>query len=356
MAKGLSVQTKANIVVAEANHSVGGHNQTVLLQNLHLNYGLKMIPALEGSHTAMDFLKTILNQELSEHVEELPPIVHGPNGWSPFVGFGDNAPSCADELAYYLQPKRYYLKHPIYTWNQALLGGSGAELLTQHQLTRFETENGLIKSAVLNGEVSVEAKAYIYTGSPIELLKYIPTLGEEDPKWRARLAKTKLWSTVSLNCVHKSVISEQENLYVLIGTGTNPTVVLGQFSDPILHQGKTIQSSQWLTFVTDEEANEEVQAQTLKELKRLMNKYFPNIFDKTLNEKVIIGSRSHGTTSLKFDKNFAMQEYPNLWIAGPHYGAAKNLIGAILQAQNNLLSLSKTLKSEEDPLEKSSKD
>lgn len=343
IAKNLS-KFNESVLLVEALDVAGGSNKKISAkingeEICVFNNGLRWLPHHASSDRLLDFLGASLDCKLEDIVDESslnedPILTYDHSQLKPFLGFKDNAPEFYEELSYFLHPKSYLLRQQPYAWVEKLLESYTGDLLLKSYVTRFNPsadnkEN--IESLTINGNKTIKAKHFVFTGSVKDLSVLVPEeiLGH---KGKSKLNKNTYWQTVCLDLVHSHVVTEKNNLFLLNGTTQDEVgPCVGAFSGAY---------SQWMTFIDQENAEEtENIALALKKIKRQIKRAFPESLDNLVSERIFISPAIGGDGNLKLNSNQTLHKTENLWIASPAMSLQKNLYGALAQAQLILSSL-----------------
>lgn len=337
-ARTLSQNGFSSFVIIDTEANFGGTTRALPKGEAVCDFGLKQIPAIPGQEILTQEFTQIMNKLLDVRFEqrETPLVTHAKSGdghdFQPFVGFGEKTPAEREVLDYYLQTQALAPNQPVYTWAPQLLEGIDGKLLPRSQVTRIEVENERITALIVNGDKKIHIKRVIYTGHPLGLEALLPPT-VLPAKTRQRFSKTKFWTAVNLDLRHLLPIEARDGLHVLVGPGEEPRVVLGLIHN--LHDGG--QHSHWLTFTSSQEVDEETTASALREMKKLIQKSYPKIFDSK-QEKVLVTPKSHGTLGGKNESDSALTGVKNLHITSGMLEMVPNIVGTVVRAHSATLA------------------
>lgn len=334
MAKALSRLGNPSIALIEASSSIGPWNASN-------PYGIgsdeiAFLPSDNASERALEFVESLLGHSIERQLIGQAPLTVEKGQLQPFFGFGEKVPAEVDELMPYLAPERIEANPHPSRWFSLLRETLPAEVFTRSQVTKIEVEQGRAKSVTVNGDQRIEGQCFILCVPPTEISKLLPATAV-DPKISQKLAKSKLWTSVSLDLVHEKAMGPEGTMHII--QGGESSVCLGQFRQT--HTGHHI--SQWMSFISGEEFDEEATASALRELKRLIKKAYPEALEKNQLERIVVRPNSHGTVSLKLEEDFSLPGVENLWLCSSLLRAEKNLLGSILQVQRVANSIQRVI-------------
>lgn len=324
LAKKLSLTQ--NVILLEASFEDGGWSHT----------SLDFVPATNDGSKLIGGLEEILETKLNSTSHEVPAIAFEKGNFIPHVGFGERSPLDVDEISYYTGANRLEFDLPVHEWIPKLRDSYFGKLTLKARITKFEIQDGRVLRAIVNGESVVEADKFIFSACPTELQELIPVVNL-DNRVRQRLAKAKLWETLSITLHHDRVVSEKENIHVLVGTGETPRVCIGAFRRS---ENPKAQTSTWMTLLSSEDCDEEMAANALREMRRQIEKAYPTALRDIIDEKVVLSGKSHGSIPLKLEKNQTLPGLSNLYVSSPFLSSEKNILGVIESALSVLKAIS----------------
>jgi hypothetical protein len=327
IARALSNLSTFHIAILEGGNIWGGHVHPQNSPFGMLSYGMKIIPSLPKTDEALKFFEFTSGTTLERDVVSLPPLVLEKGALQPFYGFGDKAPKEVDELGYYLNPERVKLSVPVQDWIELLKKDFIGDMLNKSQVTQFELDQNRVKAVIVNGNQRIEADNFIFCGYPPDILQLLPT-ASMDSRSVQKIAKSKWWTSVSLDLIHKTPPTDIENIHVITG-GSEMFCTLGYFHK--IPEGPVV--SQWLSLIPTDSADEEAEATALREMKRLIKRAYPKAFDDILHERILVNANSHGSIHLKMTEKMTLPGFDNLWLSSGMINEEKNILGALLQAK-----------------------
>jgi hypothetical protein len=283
-----------------------------------------------------DWLNSHLNLNLEISKKVLPPTTFEKGSFEPFVGFGENAPKEAEFLQDFTSAQRLQLNPSVNDWIKSVLA-SGLEVRYNSNLTAITVTDGKVLSVTINDKEILKADRFIYAENPANIIEF---LNVESPaavsqKVIARLSKGHFWSTLQLSLVHKTPVTQKEEIHVIYGTQKNPIVSIGQF------QGNT---SQWISIVSSDvvDINEEG-VQILKEMKRQIRRAYPESLDHPEFEKIALWPKTHGFIDLKSKHLGQLEGIENIYLCSNHLINNGNpFVGALIAAQTAVETFYKT--------------
>jgi hypothetical protein len=315
MAKALSQAGHDNIALIEAGQSIEVSSDDIMF-----------LPANGQTEKAIDFIEQLTADVIERTELEVPALSLEKNQLNSFIGFGEKPPKEIDELTPYLSSRRIQASPAPIKWFEKIRDSLKVDVLTRSEVTKIEVQDGQAKAAIVNGDKRIEAKTFILCLPPTELLKIIPQAAL-DPKVLQKLTKAKLWTSVLLDLVHKQPLTETTAMHML--TGGESSACVGMFQKT--EDG--VQRSQWLSFLSTEDFDEEQTASVLREMKRLIKRAYPHLFENLNFERLVVRPNSHGTIALKLENDFSLPGIENIWLSSSLLRAEKNLVGTILQVK-----------------------
>ncbi|OQW52384.1 MAG: hypothetical protein A4S09_08490 [Proteobacteria bacterium SG_bin7] len=297
------------------------------------------IPASAETERTLDFLDLLIGRNIKREKIEQHPITFE-QGFKPFVGFGDNAPICVDEIQYYLSPERFYFHEGPQDWLQILFEKFKGEFFNLSEVTKIIIENNEAKGVVINGQRQLNSKKIIFCSNPKDLVDLIPQ-ESLPPRLRQKLGKSMLWTSVLLQLVHSQLVSEDTRIHMLGQKSETDGFCVGQFFSPIrIENGSVTQRSQWLTFISEADADdEELLGQSIRKLKKLIQKAFPNAFSELKYEKIMVNPSSHGKISINLEENTSIEGISGLYVVSHFPSELQNISGSLDQAEQCLRGL-----------------
>lgn len=333
-------QETSNVVLLEAQDHIGGYNREIQFPTGPMNNGLRFFPDTELAESSLLFLEEILGLKIIQKKAENSPLTYEDGQLKTFLSFGNTTPDFYEELVYFLNPKSIDLNLQPYQWTSLLAEKFKGEVLTRSFVTRFQIENGRVNSVLVNGSKSIFAKNFIFCGSIKQLQTLLPT-DQLSSRVRHKISKSTYWTALCLDLCHGHTVNETDAIHVLNGTTVDefgPSV--GRFLKPQMVGEETYQTSQWTTFVEDQDSDEsEIVGHALKKIKRQIKRAYPQAFDGIKTERILLASQIGGNGDLKVKANGTLPDVENLWIGSPTMNKQKNLVGSLLQAQLILASL-----------------
>jgi hypothetical protein len=333
VASALSKETD-NIALIEAQDFIGGFNKPVKNSTGTINHGLRYVPDLPSAHRALEFVSSLIGQEISTTSQELPPVTYESGQFKEFVGFGNNSPDFYEELAYFMTSSRLNVNIEPHAWPALLASKYTGDLFNRSYVTKINFTDGRATDVVINGSKNIHGQNFIYCASLKDLAVILPD-GVISARAKQKLSKNIYWTGVGLDLVHTHEVTESRAIHILNGTTQDEIgPCAGAFHSPVLLDDGALQTSQWLTYV-DEEATEdsEVVAVALKKIKRQIKRAYPSAFENLKSERIAVTPNCAGSVDIKRNANQSLPGAENLWLCSHQLHPQRNLIGAIGQAQ-----------------------
>lgn len=341
------VEQGHEVVILERSDKLGGIFAPTQTPFGALHHGLTQIARSDISKSCLDFIGSTLGRELEVEDLTLPPLTYNKGQLQPFVGFGENAPEYVEEFSHYLEEDRFILAQTYSSLTEELvswaLQASEEKKLKIHfnaaisKFTLNEKSSSIVSLSLEDGR-DVSAQKFIYFDDARELFTLLPT-EEYTQRELQKFHKTTLWTTLCLDIIHGSVVTESKNRHVLVGTTKESLPCVGEFQEPYVHEGKALQQSHWIVFISPEAEDDEVPANALREIKRQLKRAYPEALDHVLFEKITVHIASHGKLPLKADASSRWPGIDNFWMSSEHIGLVPGHFGAICQTQLLLAGL-----------------
>lgn len=325
-----------NIALLEAQDTFGGCHKRIQNAMGTFENGLRFFPNSESSRSALGFAENIMNLKIYDEPKESSAVFFESGQFKPFLGFGEATIEFYDELSYFLSSTELPLKFPVYEWPKRLMEGFKGDFLPRSIVTRFQTEEGRVKSVLINGTKALHGEQFIFCGTFKDLSVLLPT-DLLSARAKNKLNKTNYWTAICLDIIHSAPFENNNMYHVLNGTTQDD---LGPCFGKIYPPAETMQFSQWISFVDDELSDDsEITAHALKKMKRQIKRAYPTSLDSPASERIFVYSNYAGDGVLKVNENQTIAGLENLWIASPTINTSKNMVGAIKQAELVLSSL-----------------
>jgi hypothetical protein len=250
------------------------------------------------------------------------------------VGFGDTSPDYYDELSYFLSSQQIKILLEPHEWTQILFNNYAGDFSPRSYLTKLNVVDGKVQSILINGQKTVAAHNFIFCG-PIKNLKTLLTDELISAKAKHKLAKGPYWTALCLDILHPIKVTDELAMHMLNSTVQDEIgPCAGKFQPATILNDQPAQFSQWFTFIEDEAAEDEENiGQTLKKMKRQIKRAYPESLENVKFERIVVSPSFTGHADLKLNSNFTLPGVENLWISSPQLNPAKNLVGALLQAE-----------------------
>lgn len=324
----------AEVHLLEAADVSGGLNHPVQTRIGATDNGLRFLPDTDLAHRALEFLSALVGETVVANPVERDPQTYESGGLRSFVGFGDEPPEFYEELAYFLNPRELALEKPLHYWTQKLFETFKGEFSPRSYVTKFHFSEGRVHSLTINGQKAIQALNVIYAG-PLKSLKIL--LPEEAMGTRARqkFSKARFWTSVGLDLIHSGEVTDWNGIHLLNGTTQDDIgPCVGRFEPATDLDGNTVQLSQWLSFVDDEDAEDtEKIGLALKKIKRQIKRAYPDALEGLVSERILVVPSFSGSGELKLTGHQTLPNANNFWVASGGVHPLRNVLGSLAQAQ-----------------------
>jgi hypothetical protein len=296
---------------------------------------MNCFPQTSNSQVALDFFEQILKLKAFRPDHAMTPVTYENGALKNFIGFGANPPSFYPEILPYLSAQYYRLTLDFENVLQHLLDQKTFDFLPRTSLTKIELESEKMTTATLNGHKKIHAENFIYTlnlKSLSLLLKDLPL----STKVKNKLSKGPYLSTLRVDLFFTSQLCEIDSLHVL--NGTTQDEIGPNFG--IFHPATEVgQSSQWLTYLESQEAEEsEYVGEAIKKIKRQIKRAYPASSSVLKKERISLFPYEAGGDE-QFLPNNKFNEIENFWVAHPQLNPEKGPFAGIAQALSLLQKL-----------------
>lgn len=285
--------------------------------------GLDLIPAGQEQMAILEWLKNRSPLALNYEVVEHKPQIFDEAKWKHFSGFGDSDFQSVGELSALFN----HTSHVRMTPGLEQVTRSLAEQLpfaaqTMAEVTHLKVVDGKVTQAVINGDKTISADNFIFTGHPTLLNALFE--GDDLPgKHRTRLAKMQSWSAVTLELTHSPALADDDSVRFFSSSAKEFEPVVGRVF------GAT---SKWITLVPgDREADHEFTGQCIRHIKRQLKRAWPLAFEGQgqTQEKIYVQTNAFGQHSLRAKETYRLPEISNLYLANHALATLPGELGAL---------------------------
>lgn len=344
-------QRGLRVALLDGSDVYGGNNRSVETRIGSFNNGLRFLPGTENSAKAIGILELLLETSLSAKNLDLPPVTFEEGSLRPFLGFGNQPPKFYDEINYFLCHSSIQTLVEPHEWSTLLFNRFTGDFFPNSHVTRFNCANGLVTSVLVNGQKTLTGAKFVFCGTP----KTLQTLIADEffsNRAKQRLNKSVGWTGVCLDILHGQFVSSEMALHLLNGTTQDDIgPCVGRFFPSCELDGKSVQYSQWLSFISAEDAEEtELTGNLLKKMKRQIKRAYPNAFDGVISERISVAQDLAGTVDLKLNSNLSIPGLPNLFVVNGKMHTERNLVGMLLQVEKFLLENGQSLTADSHPV------
>lgn len=320
-----------DVLVIEKSDRIGGALHPTQTPLGLLSKQFSFWPDSPSSELAINFVGQLLEKEFVFSKETLAPQTFHKGQFQTFVGFGENAPEYVDEISYYLSDSRLIMQESASSLLEQLQHKFEGKILFGNSVNKILTNEDTVTSIELEDGRSVEAKGFLFSEDVRKLFSLVPT-EEYTQREIQRVNKTTLWNTVALDIIHGAPVTDQKNIFILSGNVKESIPCLGSFDATFEAQGRALQSSHWLAFVSTEAEDEEVSANSLREIKKQIKRAFPTALENVVFEKITLHPHSHGKLPLKQNAQSFWPGLTNLWVNSAHLNPQPNTVGSLCQS------------------------
>ncbi len=330
--------TGRKVALIEALDQLGGTCRPVQTLAGVIDHSLKFFPVTEDSESMFQWLESVLDSKIEREIVEAGPVTYDEGKFKPFIGFGDQKVSTAGEVANFAKASHYKLATTPKEWVALLIDSFTGTVFPQSYVTKMQVDDDFVIEILINGSKRLSAREVIFAATPQQLTKLLPDT-HVPTRLRQKLLKGEFWTSINLDLIHSSKITDSQAVHVLKGANEEPSV--GVFSTPaILEDGRTVQVSQWTTFVDRDITDDpEITASALKHIKRQVKRAYEHSLDGLLKERIAVSPTSHGDLVGVLSDDGRWPKVQNLWVISSLMDAEKNVMGLIRQARRTLAAI-----------------
>ena len=315
------------VALLEALDAVGGNCRPQRGGDSFFDHGLKYFPNLPGSADALRWVESVTGLALEPELIDAPAVTYDGGRLQPFVGFGGEAPLTADEVSYYASPQHWRLRATPKDWVAALARGFGGLTSVRSQVTKIVTEGQRAVEVEVNGTKRLQADDVLYCAPPTSLLELIDA-DSVPTRARQRLQKGNALTSIHLDFVHASQITDSAAPHVLKGANEGPCV--GLFHPTTLSR----QLSQWCAFIpADQTDDSELISAQLKYVKRQIKRVYVGAFDGLVSERILVCPGSHGSADGLLTADGLWPKTKNLRPVSSLFSERRNLLGLLAECE-----------------------
>lgn len=324
--------TGRHVALIEALDTLGGTSRPWTTKAGVIDHGLKVLPANELAHEALNWLEAQLDEKIERTEIEAAPVNYDDGKFKPYVGFGDRASESkvetSAEVEAYALHKRLHLSSTPKDWVQRLVSTFTGTVLPQSIATKMIVDDHFVIETIINGTKRISANEVVFAAPP-QILPALLGDAVVPPRVRQKILKGDFWTSVNLDLIHSTPVTDSLSVHVLRGANEEPTI--GVFN-PATTDG--LQVSQWLTLIPrDQVDEEELVAGALKQIKRQVKRAYESAFEHVIQERILVMPGSHGSLAGQFEPTGKLPKIENLWLASQLFNSERNLLGSILQAK-----------------------
>lgn len=353
-----------SVLVLESRDSLGGTSRQGELSFTEVDFGTKLFnpesaaTSIENQpgHThdsemphlgplgPLEEVSAVLSDLLKEQIffEEIeaPPVTYDDGRFKPYVGFGDPGLSTIEVIELFAGAVRAFPSARPFHWvtrlEEQLKQLKNCTIQTQSTATRIElestgegrTQKWVAKSVQVNGSKSVHASQGVYfTGPATELLGLIdPALFPS--KFRTRSLKGEIWTTLHLDLVHASQITDSRSLHILKGANEEPC-----FGEFLPARADGTQVSHWTVLLGRDQADdEEAVAAGLKQIKKQLKRAYESALNQAVAERILVVPSALGDLAGLLESPHQLPKVDRLWFTSALLTAGNPTIQSVLNA------------------------
>ena len=290
--------------------------------------GVEMIPNGPAAETVLRFLETSTDQALHWREDNTPPVTFEA-GFKPFVGFGEQNPDFSEEISFYTSSEKILFERALDEKLHFLTQQYRGHHLAGFKPSSIHIEGHQVTGLSINDGRRIHCNSLVFCDLPEKLTEWIPQESFQKKTLRA-LAKSNLWTSISLDLFHKEAVGDNFAMHVLMGTKDKTEPCWGTFF-PASDDGT--QRSQWMSLLPCEKTGDsEYLATVLKKIQKQLKRAYPNMNDSVAKEKIHVHFASHGRVELPLSGNQTLPEFENLWVGSQWVHPQRNLLGLLNQA------------------------
>jgi hypothetical protein len=330
--------TGRKVALVESMESLGGNCRAIQTKAGLIDHGFKFFPDNENTREILTWVSKVTGEKIDFEVVDAPPVTYDDGRFKPFVGFGDQKVETAAEVDAYAKTQYLRLSSTPKDWIRRLTETFTGTLLTQSQATKMQIDDHFVIEVLINGAKRLSGREVVFCATPQQLTRLLPDANAPG-RLRQKLLKGEFWTSVNLNLVHSTQVTESTAVHVLKGAGDEPSFGIFHPAQP-QEGGRMSQVSQWMTLVPRDVTDEaELTASAYRQIKRQLKRAYENSLDNLLQEHIALSPTSHGDFMGFLGEDGKWPKLENLWVVSGFLDAEKNTVGALRQARRTLTSL-----------------
>ncbi|MBK7845194.1 MAG: NAD(P)-binding protein [Bdellovibrionales bacterium] len=315
----------------DENETMGGSFRPFDVNGQNFESNLGIIKSSPEADLLLKWLEDQLGKPVIGPKLEISPLTFEGGTLKTFMGFGDRKFDSLEILNQYNQNCLIELKSQPDEWIKYLAETFIEERIPQSIVTKLNATNNSME-VTINGARTLIAEKVIYTPVAKHLLALFPE-NQLSNRLRQRLAKSRLYTSVNLHCLHKeSAFTASSALHFLYGAKDEFEPTLGRFFKARYEFSG--QTSVWMGLLnTDLAEDSEAIANLLREMKKQIKRAYPEFFENLSAEKIVVNEGSHGVIDLGLKVPGIVPEQPNLFLANHTQTGLPPLLGSIMVAR-----------------------
>jgi hypothetical protein len=316
----------------EAQDVYGGfHHPTYTFLDSQIDNSLHFLPGSEENQNLITQISIQFELPLEFETRDSQALTYEEGELTPFTGFGKVTPEFFEELVPFLHPKELVLLNK--SWNliaKELADSVSESLFLNHLASKLVIEDQNAVGVIVNGSYFWKAQSVIFSGGITDLQAFLPQ-SFLSPRLKNHLKRPKLWTLIAVDFHHDREISSRSNLHILDGTTQDD---IGPCVGRFLPSIKGNQISQWLSFASDEDADEsENIGAIIKKIKRQIKRAYPHAFEGVVSEKIVVipsGAGYFEDTQIR--NGVELKDIKGLYLNSSHLSSQKGVLKPLDQA------------------------
>lgn len=320
-----------SVALIEAQDTFGGfHHPSIATSNSHLDNSLHFISGSDQNTTLVRKAEEHFHIQLNPSIRASQVLTFEDGQVREFTGFGKLTPEFFDEIVPYLTHQELSFSNPWSALSGDLANSLGDSLYLNHLASELVIEDRVTQGVMVNGSHFWKAAQVIFAGGIGEVLAFLPP-SFVSARLKNHLKRLKLWTLVAVDFTHASEVTASYELHVLNGTTQDDIgPCLGRFFQA--SEGRQV--SQWLSFASDEDADEsENIGAIIKKMKRQIKRAYPTAFEGQTSEKiVVIPSGAGHFEDIQVLDNVYFKDLQGFYLASSHLSPQTGVLKALDQA------------------------
>jgi hypothetical protein len=320
-----------SFAIIEAQNEYGGfHHPTHQSSDSQIDNSLHFLPGSEENQNLITQLSSQFGLALEFEIRDSQVLTFEDGELTQFTGFGKLTPEFFEELTPFLQPKELVLNKSWTSIVHELADHLRESLFLNHLASELVIEDHTAVGVILNGSHFWRAGTVVFSGGVSELQTFLPQ-SFLNARFKNHLKRPKLWTLIAVDFYHNQAVSGQSDLHILNG---NTQDDIGPCVGRFFNLTNGTQVSQWLSFASDEDADEsENIGAIIKKIKRQIKRAYPQAFEGTVSEKIVVIPSGAGFfEDVQIRNGVKLKDLKGFYINSSHLSAQKGVLKALDQA------------------------